>query len=164
VWDHDKKAYKKKKFGVDGQIVNEDHKIVEKDKKRIEKMQDRYKQWRKSSVMNFQKIGDREVGDNTAKATSSFKNRMNRKQVSDAIKRKKDFTSDVISAKSNKFGKKEGFLKGRKVRDELKNFNQIAKDKAQKRLKSSGKGGKDGGRGGRSKGRGGRTGGGRTTK
>lgn len=124
--------------------MSEDHKMLEKDKKRIEKMQDRYKQWKKSSAMNFLKVGDREVASDTAKATSSFKNRMTKKQLADQIKRKKEHNKNVTAFKSNKFGKKEGFLQGRKVRNELKNFNQIAKDKVKKRIKTFGKDSKGG--------------------
>ena len=74
---------------MDGEVVNEDHKQITKEKKRIEHMQERYKNWKKKATMNFQKVGDREVTSNTIKATNSFKNRMNQKQVADAIKRKK---------------------------------------------------------------------------
>ena len=71
-------------------MVDESHKTISRDKKRVEKMQDRYKQWRKTSVMNLQKIGDTEVASNTSKALSSFKNRMTKKQLSDSIKRRKE--------------------------------------------------------------------------
>lgn len=148
MWDDEKKLYKKKKFNADGQMVDESHKTISRDKKRIEKMQDRYKQWRKSSVMNLQKIGDTEVASNTSKALSSFKNRMTKKQLSDSIKRRKELASEqrVPGSRSSsaglasKFGKKEGFFKGRKVQSELKTSKQIAKNKVQSRLKTFGKG------------------------
>jgi hypothetical protein len=156
MWDKSKKTFKKKKIGVDGEVINENHKIIMREKKRIEHMQDRYKNWKKNASMNFQKVGDREVASNTAKATSSFKNRMNKKQVADAIKRKKDTNSHVKNVKANKFGKKEGFMKGRKVKSELKSFGQIAKDKVNKKLKTFGKpGSRQGGSKGGFKGKGG---------
>lgn len=135
-------------------------------------MQDRYKQWKKSSVMNFQKVGDREVVSNTSKAVASFKNRMNKKHISDAIKIKKENSNKGAPQRSSRgeseSSKKEGFFKGRKVTSELKNSKQIAKAKVQKRNLSStsgrggfgGKGGR-GGKGGkpdRKKGQGGRSG------
>jgi ATP-dependent RNA helicase DDX54/DBP10 len=138
VWDNAKKLFKRKKIGQDGQVVSEDHKLIMKDKKRIEQMQDRYKNWKKNASMNFQKVGDREVVSNTAKAASSFKNRMNKKQEADAIKRKKHTNHQVQQVKANKFGKKEGFMKGRKVKSELKSPSQIAKNKATRRAKSFG--------------------------
>lgn len=150
MWDNSKKTFKKKKIGFDGEVVNEDHKQIMKDKKRIEHMQDRYKTWKKSAAMNFQKVGDREVASNTEKAKSSFKNRMNQKQTADAIKRKRNINSGVKTFKANKFGRKEGFMKGRKVKSELKSFNQIAKNKVTKRLKTFGKpGAKNRGGGGK---------------
>lgn len=147
MWDDSKKMFKKKKIGQDGEVVNEDHKHVSKEKQRIEKMKERYKNWRKGSLMNLQKVGDREVRSNSEKAQSSFKNRMVKKQLSDMIKRKKEVNHDVVKKK----GAKEAHMRGRKVRSELKSFNQIAKDKASKRAKSFGKGGK-GGKGGNKKG------------
>jgi hypothetical protein len=143
MWDADTKSFKKKKIGADGEIVNEDHKHLSKEKIRIERMQERYKKWKKSSTMNFQKLGDREVVSNTAKAKSSFQNRLQKKQVSDSIKRKKDHNSNVVAFKANKFGKKEGFFQGRKVKDELKTKSQITKDKAKKRTQVFGKKGGD---------------------
>lgn len=148
VWDESKKTFKKKKIDIDGQVVNENHRVISRDKKRIEGMQDRYKNWKKHSSMNFLKVGDKEVSSNTDKAKSSFRNRMAQKNVADSIKRKKDHSTKV---KANKFGKKEGFMQGRKVRDEIKSFGQIAKERAKKTLmNSSSKGGKGfkGGRGG----------------
>lgn len=139
MWDNSKKTFKKKKIGMDGEVVNEDHKQITKDKKRIEHMQERYKNWKKKATMNFQKVGDREVSSNTIKATNSFKNRMNQKQVADAIKRKKQENHHVKSFKATKFGKKEGFMKGRKIKSELRSFNQIAKDKVRNKVKSHGK-------------------------
>lgn len=152
MWDKNKKLFKKKKIGMDGEVVSEDHKDIMRDKKRIEHMQDRYKSWKKNAAMNFQKVGDREVVSNTAKANSSFKNRMNKKNEADAIKRKKNTNNQVQQVKANKFGKKEGFMKGRKVTSELKSFTQIAKNKATRRLKTISK------QGGSTKGKGGRTG------
>ena len=150
VWDDSKKNFKKKKIGLDGEIVSEDHKDIMREKKRIEHMQERYKSWKKSASMNFQKVGDREVASNTAKASSSFKNRMGKKQIADSIKRKKNTNFQVQNIKANKFGKKEGFMKGRKVTSELKSPSQIAKNKIKSRNKSTGKQGK-----GSSKGKGG---------
>ena len=156
MWDKCKKTFKKKKIDVDGEIVNENHKVIMREKKRIEHMQDRYKNWKKNASMNFQKVGDREEASNTAKANSSFKNRMNKKQVSDAMKRKNDTNTNVKNVKANKFGKKEGFMKGRKVKSELKSSGQIAKDKVNRRLKTFGKtGGRQGGSKGGFKGKGG---------
>lgn len=149
MWDNSKKTFKKKKIGQDGEVVNEDHKQIMRDKKRIEHMQERYKSWKKNATMNFQKVGDREVTSNTSKVISSFKNRMNKKQMADAIKRKKgDFNNRVQAVKANKFGKKEGFMKGRKVKSELKSVNQITKNKATKRQKASGKHGSSKGKSG----------------
>jgi hypothetical protein len=91
--------------------------------------------------MNFLKVGDKEVSSNTDKAKSSFMNRMAKKNVADSIKRKRDHTTKV---KANKFGKKEGFMQGRKVRDEIKSFSQIAKERAKKTMISNGKNGKGG--------------------
>lgn len=147
MWDESKKTFKKKKIGIDGEIISEDHKQILKDKKRIEHMQSRYKNWKKNSSLNFLKVGDREEASNTAKATSSFKNRMNKKQIADSIKRKRDHNSKIIGVKANKYGKKEGFMKGRKVQSELKSFNQIIKDKAKKKFKTQGKGKDHKGRG-----------------
>lgn len=140
MWDEDKKAFKKKKIGADGQVVNEEHRQISREKVRVEKMQDRYKQWKKHATINFQKVGDRENATNSTKAKSSFQNRMQKKKLSDVIKRKKDTNSKVIVQKGNKYGKKEGFLKGRKVRNELKSVEQIAKNKVRSRVKSHGKG------------------------
>ncbi len=175
VWDEDKKTFKKKKFNAEGEMVNEDHKQISKDKMRVEKMQDRYKQWKKHSIMNFQKVGDKEVVSNTSKAVASFKNRMTKKQLSDSIKRRKELSNKGVYHRSRSEGagdssggkfKKEGFFKGRKVTSELKNSKQIAKEKAKKRGGTFGKGGnsksgfknKSGDRGrSSSKGQGGRT-------
>ncbi len=143
MWDTDTKSFKKKKIGADGEVVNEDHKHLSKEKIRIERMQERYKKWKRSSAMNFQKLGDREVVSNTAKAKSSFQHRLQKKQVSDSIKRKKDHNSNVVAFKSNKFGKKEGFFKGRKVTSELKSNTQIAKERVKKRIQTFGKKGSD---------------------
>lgn len=145
MWDEDKKSFKKKKIGIDGNVVNEDHKSISKNKVRTEKMQERYKNWKKKSVINFQKVGDREVASNTAKAQSSFKNRMTHRTVGEQIKRKKERTKEIRYQKATKFGKKEGFMKGRKVKNELKSANQVAKDKMKKRVKTFGKGGSKGG-------------------
>lgn len=131
--------------------MNEDHKTISKDKLRVQKMQDRYKTWKKQSPLNFQKVGDRETMSNTNKAVASFKNRMHKKQTSDAIKRKKDVTRRVSENKG-----KSGFMKGRKVVSELKSASQIAKSKAFQKQKSFGTG--RGGRGGSRGGRGGRGG------
>lgn len=139
VWDNSKKTFKKKKIGVDGEIVNEEHKQIMKDKKRIEHMQERYKNWKKKSTMNFQKMGDREVASNTMKAKNSFKNRMEQKHVAESIKRKKQENHHVKTLKATKFGKKEGFMKGRKIKSELKSYTQIAKDKVKNRIKAHGK-------------------------
>lgn len=182
MWDDDKKTFKKKKINADGAVVNEDHKFLSKEKMRVEKMQDRYKQWKKSSVMNFQKVGDRETTSNTTKAVASFKNRMNKKQMSDSIKRRKELSNKGVfhrsrsgdgheSSSAGRYKKeKEGFERGRRVTSELKNSKQIAKVKAKKRntpgfgkggsksgfkSKSGGDRGKGGSRGG-SRGRGGR--------
>ena len=158
MWSQSKKLFKKKKIGMDGEVVNEDHKLILKEKKRIEHMQERYKSWKMKASMNFQKVGDREVVSNTAKATSSFKNRMNKKQEADAIKRKKHTNHSVQQVKANKFGKKEGFMKGRKVISELKSITQIAKSKVIRRLKANSK------QGGGSKGKSGFKGGKKTSK
>lgn len=146
MWDESKKTFKKKKIDMDGQVVNENHRVIAREKKRVEGMQDRYKTWKKHSSMNFLKVGDKEVSSNTAKAKSSFQNRMAKKQVADSIKWKKDQNNKV---KANKFGKKEGFMQGRKVRDEIKTFSQIAKDRAKKTQKATGGKGFKGGKGGK---------------
>lgn len=112
-------------------------------------MQDRYKSWKKHASMNFQKVGDQEVTSNTDKANSSFKNRMNKKNVADSIKRKRVTNSQVKTFKANKFGKKEGFMKGRKVISELKSTTQIAKDKVKRRFKKDGKQGGSKSKGGK---------------
>lgn len=117
--------------------MNEDHKQISRDKLRVEKMQTRYKTWKKNSPLNFQKVGDKETMSNTNKAVASFKNRMHKKQTADAIKRKQDVNSRVLSAKGGRGGK-EGFMRGRKVVSELKSVSQIAKNKAFKKQKSFG--------------------------
>lgn len=156
MWDKSKKLFKKKKIGLDGEVISEDHKDIMRDKKRIEHMQDRYKNWKKNAAMNFQRVGDKEIVSNTVKANSSFKNRMNKKQEADAMKRKKHTNHSVQQVKSNKFGKKEGFMKGRKVTSELKSSTQIAKNKATRRLKTISKQGSGGGFKGKSGFKGGR--------
>jgi hypothetical protein len=136
--------YNQKKIGMDGEVVSEDHKLLSKEKQRIEKMQERYKNWKKTSDLNFQKEGEQENTNIIKRSSNSFKNRLNKKNVMDTIKRKKHKNERVVRGKAekNQYGSKkgQGHMSGRQVRPELKSFKQILKADVKRNIKTFGKG------------------------